>query len=377
MRSRHDILIAFILTMRTKLFISFFGAALILTGLGCGTTAGPNGGIFRSTDGGVTWSAKSTLASATAPASFATLDINTLAVDPQDARSLWAGTMTAGILYTFDSGESWLSAKNFAPAELQLTQSRVNGIAVDPANSCLVYATITSPNGKSYIIRTLTCGRSWGLLYTNEKTDEQLQTIAINPANHLQIFVGSSTGNVFRSENGGGSWVNVKNFNGVGVRTIVFNPSIQNELWAGTRQGGLWKSTDAGANWLPMDLKKFDGAKDVYSIAFDTTKNSTLLVGSRYGIVRTDDGGASWEALPLLTAPKETQILSIAINPKNSKRIFYGTPKAFYRSEDGGQTWTTKRVPTTRSVKNLLVTLATVGGVDTETLWIGAWQAAQ
>jgi photosystem II stability/assembly factor-like uncharacterized protein len=367
-----------------KKYISsaFLGVVLLFSGAGCGNTVVlPNGGMFRSADSGVTWESKSDLLATKGTAgSFISLDVNTFAVDPSDARSLWAGTMANGILYSSDSGDGWTVSKNYAPAELQLTSSRVNSLAVDPANSCVVYATITNPAGASYAIRTINCGRSWGILNTNEIQDRQLGAIAVNPKNRLQLFIGNSVGDIFRSDNGGQSWVLLTRFDNKRIRTIVPHPSKDGVVYVATAQGGLRKTTDGGKTWARVeDSKKYHGAEDVFSIAIDPTKEDALLIGTAYGILHSEDGGASWEAFQLLTAPNETQIISLAVNPLNPAHIYYGTPKAFYRTVDGGQTWTTKRVPTTRVIKQLVVQnlKGVAGAPDQDLVWLAAWQPAQ
>lgn len=355
-------------------------AGFVLLGAGCATSsAAPDGGVYRSVDAGVKWESKSdVLATKGKISGFAPLDVNVFATDPSDQNALWVGTMTNGILFSFDGGEGWSQAKNFSPSELALTEARINGIAVDPISGCVAYATVTNPAGKSYIVRTNNCGRSWGLLYTSEIAETQLQAIVINPTNHLQILVGDSVGNVFKSDNAGGSWVKVLKVEDRGVRTIAYDPKNTAVVFAGTKLGGLWKSEDSGQSWKRVGvLNKYPGSEDVYSIAVDPSVANSLLIGTHYGILRSTDGGANWEALPLLTAPGETQIVSLAINPKDSRRVYYGTPTSFYRSEDGGQTWTTKRVPTTRVIKALNVSIQKIADKDTEVLWLAAWRPPQ
>jgi hypothetical protein len=368
--------------MHTKLAkLLVCGAAAMLLGAGCATSApatGPDGGFFKSVDGGTKWEFKGkVLTTAAAPVTMSALDINVLATDPKDSRSMWAGTTANGIFYSLDAGESWQQVKNFAPAELQLTSSIVNGIAVDPENKCIVYATITAPSAKSYLIRTNDCSRSWGVLYTfNELKDQQLRSIAINPTNSKQLLLGDTAGDIFRSNNAGGSWETVTRFDGQPIRNIVIHPNGQ-AVFVGTSRGGVKMSYDAGTTWGAADLKMYRGADEVYTIALDAAKGTGLLLGTKYGILRSDDLGKTWMALELLTGPQETQILSIAVNPKNSNKIYYGTPKGFYRTDDGGKTWATKRIPTSRIAKTIWVDVQKVGAADVESVWFGTWRAAQ
>ena len=354
-------------------------AAIIVLGAGCAGSApqGPDGGMIRSADGGLTWQLKSDLYTVGGKASnFSTLDVNVLAADPSDSRALWAGTMLNGILYSSNGGDAWSLSQVYSPAEMQLTQSRVNGMAVDPKNSCLVYATITSPSTKSYLIRTTNCGRSWGLVYTNENPGAQLQAIAVSPFESSELFMGDSVGRILRSSNGGGSWQQGGHFDGAAVRQIVMHPKHNGELYAATRQGGLFHSIDHAGTWVKADFRAFRGADDVFTIALDPSAENSLLIGTKYGILRSTDAGASWNALRLVSAPNEVQIISLAISPKNPQHIFYGTPTAFYKSEDGGATWNNKHVPTKRVIRAILIDPAKAA-TDPETIFIAAWQLPQ
>lgn len=354
------------------------GTAFILLGLGCGSTTpqAPDGGVIRSADGGLTWQLKSDIyTTAGKVASFVNIDVNTLVADPNDSKTMWAGTMVNGLLYTTNGGEAWTPITTYSPADLMLTQARVNGIVIDPTNSCIVYATITAPTAKSYVVRTTNCGRSFGLVYTNEAAETQLQAIAINPFHNLEMYIGDSGGNVLRSTNGGGSWQKAGRFGGA-IRAIALHPKHDGELFIGTKAAGFWQSPDHGQTWNMANLKAFRGAEDVYAITLDPSQGNSLLIGTKYGILRSNDGGVNWEALALLTAPNETLVLSVAVAPKNSQHIFYGTPAAFYKSEDGGKTWTNKRVPTHRVIKAILVD-PSKAGTEPETIWIAAWQLPQ
>lgn len=379
-------------SMHTKIRYAFFGVTLLLLGAGCGgQTAGPDGGILKSSDAGATWASKSAVLTAAAKVvSFNTLDVNMMAIDPSDAHALWAGTSANGIFYSFDGGEGWLMAKKFAPAGVRLTESRVNSIAVDPTNSCIVYATIVTPDNKSYLVRTLNCGRSWKAISENELGDRHLTAIAINQNDRLQIFLGNSVGDVFRSDNAGGSWSKLTRFDDKRIRSIAVHPKKKGVVYVGTAGGGLRRSEDSGKSWKRVDdIQKYSGMDDVFAVAVDLTKDDALLVGTRYGILRSEKGGESWEPLTLLTAPGETNIISLALNSRHPSTIYYGACSeqegavcGFYRSSDAGKSWNTKQVPSGRMFKTILLQVADSVSAqgqkqEIETIWLGTWRPPQ
>lgn len=359
--------------MQKKSALTALCLALLLGGAGCGTTTNVvDGGLYKSVDGGNKWELKSDLLTTKGvAANFVTQDVNVMTVDPNDSRAMWIGTMNAGILYSFNGGEGWQQVLDSRGSDLQIATSRVTGLAVDPTNGCVVYATIVNPAAKSYLVRTINCGRSWGLLFTNELPNEQLGSVVVNPNQSTQLFMANSAGDLWRSDNAGTSWTQLKRFS-QSVRVVTVHPKNKNLIYVGLRKGGLWKSMDAGQTWEQLDLKKYRGAEEVYQVVVDAATD-TVLIGTNYGILHSGDSGLNWDAFQLLTSPNETQIISLAVNPQNPKRVYYGTPKGFYRSEDGGQTWSTKKIPTSRVVKSLYID--TTGG--TENVWLGAWQTTK
>jgi hypothetical protein len=86
-------------------------AALVLLGQGCAggskTAAGPDGGIFRTADGGDTWRQLQVINDGSKRGSIAGVGIMTLVIDPQDVNTIYAGTVENGVMFSNDAGESW------------------------------------------------------------------------------------------------------------------------------------------------------------------------------------------------------------------------------------------------------------------------------
>lgn len=85
----------------------------------------PTGGVYRSADGGSTWSAAS--------AGLPDCPVNALAIDPGTPSTLYAGT-DCGIYRSFDAGGTWIVANT------GLTNSRVLALAIDPTATNRLYA---------------------------------------------------------------------------------------------------------------------------------------------------------------------------------------------------------------------------------------------
>jgi photosystem II stability/assembly factor-like uncharacterized protein len=149
------------------------------------------GGVFRSTDGGATWSL-----------TFRTLDpVESLAIDPARPSTLYAGTWH-GVFKTTDSGANWLPV---------LGGVTISVVRVDPRNSSVIYA------GSG----------DW---------------------------TSSSGQGVFKSTDGGATWNPVNNgLTSLVVLDLLISPGDSAVIYAATFIGGVFKSRDAGISWQPMN----------------------------------------------------------------------------------------------------------------------------
>ena len=138
------------------------------------------------------------------------------------------------------------------------------------------------------------------------------------------------------------------------VMSIAVNPKDKFEYYVGVASGGVWKTVNDGTTWTPV----FDG-EGSYSIgwvALDPNDSSVVWVGSGEsnsqrsvgygdGIYRSVDGGKSWENLGL---KKSEHIGRVVIDPRDSKVVYVaaegplwsaGGDRGLYKSVDGGKNW--------------------------------------
>ena len=138
------------------------------------------------------------------------------------------------------------------------------------------------------------------------------------------------------------------------VISLAVNPRNKNEFYVGVACGGVWKTINSGTTWTPV----FDG-EGSYSIGWVTLdpndptvvwvgtgeSNSQRSVGYGDGIYRSDDAGKSWKNMGL---KKSEHIGRIAIDPRDSKVIYVaaegplwgpGGDRGLYKSTDAGKTW--------------------------------------
>src|SRR3989344_6322835 len=146
-------------------------SALILLGQGCTGAAqpakGPDGGVFKTADRGVIWAQERVLIEGPKGVSVGDEVITTLTFDPQDHKTIYAGTAARGLLASLDGGDSWQQAG-------ALNKGRIDAVAVDAKDKCTVFASQVNK-----IFKTVNCGSDWAQAWFDPKTDKVFTPLII------------------------------------------------------------------------------------------------------------------------------------------------------------------------------------------------------
>ncbi|MEQ1745198.1 MAG: T9SS type A sorting domain-containing protein [Saprospiraceae bacterium] len=122
---------------------------------------------------------------------------------------------------------------------------RVTSIGVDAGNA--KHIIVGSPTGGVW--KTLDGGLTWTPL-TDEFSTVDVYALEISPYNNQTYFWGSTSGRIFRSIDGGQTWDFTGNATGNGrISRIAFHPTDPTVLYACSESNGLFRSTDGGGNW--------------------------------------------------------------------------------------------------------------------------------
>lgn len=217
-------------------------------------------GIYRSTDGGITWQpANSGL---TSPYVYG------LAISPNYAvdRTVYAATAMTGVFKSVDGGASW-SAVNNGLGSLQMS-----AVSVNPMDPQLVLAG-TYDRG---IYRSTNGGASWSHVLLG---NDVVWTIATSPVNPAIVYAGTD-GGVFRSDNRGQSWTYV---GGLGrTYSLALDHLDAQVVFAGTSGSGVLITTNGGLYWRPLD----EGLENrvVQALALDYTGCELIYAGTNDGV---------------------------------------------------------------------------------------------
>jgi photosystem II stability/assembly factor-like uncharacterized protein len=220
-----------------------------------------------------------------------------LAIDPVDPNTLFAGTRPAGVYRSRDGGRQW------------------ERLSVEIAPECSI--------GTPFVTGVL-----------------------VDPDDHRTVWVGVEIDGVFRSLDGGDTWTH--------VQTGLYDPDIHAMAIARTHPARVFASTaremfisgDRGDTWEPLDVKakwplpyargmavKPDDPRVLFAGCGETTTGETGHV------VRSTDFGETWEILQL-PVPANATIWGLATHPANASRILaFSLFGEVYLSEDAGDSW--------------------------------------
>ena len=200
------------------------------------------------------------------------------------------------------------------------------------------------------------------------------------PSQPNVFYIGVNNGGVWKTTDFGRTWKPIFDDQPTGsIGDVVVAPSNPDVLYVGSGEGlqrpdlsvgdGIYKSTDGGKTWINVGLKN---AQQIGGLAIDPKNENRLFVaalGHPYGsneergVYRTIDGGKTWERV--LYKDENTGAVQVVIDPNNANIIYAdmwagrqgpwengawnGKESGLYKSVDGGTTWKklTAGLPTT------------------------------
>lgn len=260
-------------------------------------------GLYRSTDGGLTW--QSAYESLNLDTPLITMTV-VFSPDFEADRSVFAGA-PGGVLRSIDAGLNWEAVMLPSPPPA------VSSLVVSPnfANDSVLLAG-TLEDG---VFRSADGGRHWaswnfGLL------DLNTLALAISPdfANDETLFIGTDSG-IFRSTNGGRAWRELDLPVGFEpVLSLAISPGYATDgtLFAGTESRGLFRSGDRGRTWARLGEDVLADAINAIILAPDFPSVPDLLVLHNDELLISRDGGQSWVGRQIESAVDQDVIAVVA-----------------------------------------------------------------
>lgn len=340
-------------------------------------------GIYRTTDGGTTWTA-----TGATPPGVAQSNYNwVVAVDPTDGNTVLFGEVH--LWRTTDGGANWTRVSTGSPGihpdQHAITYHPTNGSFVLVGNDGGVFysidggVTFTHRNKDLAILQYYGVFNHplWDAVILGGTQDNGAQRYLGHPAwEHSALGDGAfgainSTTDMrrwyetrwwgypcFRSDTAGsrGSWASKKS--GITTNSNWFYPPLEMDpndssvLYVGYDE--LWRTSDHAENWVAIAGSLVGIGTNITAIAVSPSDSNTIYVGMQDGkVFKVTFSGGTWTGTDITSAPLPAgQISDIAVHPTDNTIVYVTTSNLIFsegvgeftnnhvfKSLDGGTTW--------------------------------------
>ena len=314
------------------------------------------GGVWKSTDGGLSWRPMTDKVKDMAPS------IGAIAVAPSDANVIYAATGEAcirgdiisgnGVYKSIDAGKNWTF--------VGLRDTRAIGrIAIHPKNPEVAYVAALGhpfgPNPERGIYRTTDGGKNWTKVLFKDENSGGID-LSLDPNNPNIIFAslwqarrspwgmdsGGPGSGLYRSTDGGSTW---KHLTGHGLpdgtlgRIGLAVAYSGNRVWALVEadKGGLFRSDDGGDTWtLTNSDRQYRQRAFYYTHVFADPRNADGVYVLNTGMYRSNDGGRTFRPIRVPHGDNH----GLWIDPSDPNRMIESNDGGANVSTNGGASWT-------------------------------------
>lgn len=235
--------------------------------------------------------------------------------------TVYAGAETSGVWKSSDAGDSWTQASN------GIVPTRISAFSRTAEDKPTLL--VASASG---LFRSADDGAHWTPIKL--PTVQTLLSVAADPVRGPIVYIGTGTGQVLRSVNGGASFGDA----GAGLPpegVVQLTHAPWGRIYAITARGGLYASSDDGRNWY--ESKTGCDAAAVALVA-DPQRNWVLyLATSGGGVCKSESAGLQW--VPANTGLDNPYVTSLWIDPAQPARLIAGSVGKAYLSTNGGTSW--------------------------------------
>jgi photosystem II stability/assembly factor-like uncharacterized protein len=314
------------------------------------------GGVWKSSDGAMTWSAVFD--------KEGTAAIGSIAVAASNHNVLYVGTGEAcirgnishgdGVYKSLDGGKTW---KNVG-----LKDSRAIGkVIINPTNPDIAFVAALGhpygPNGERGIFRTTDGGKTWEkVLYKDENTGGI--DVAFDPRNPNILFgalwqarrtswsleSGGPGSGLYRSNDGGSTWKRLEEhglpkgpYGKIGVAVGASSDRVYALIEAHNPDGGLYRSDDGGESWQLVNPSHSLWQRPWYymHVIADPRDENTLYI-MNVEAYKSTDGGHLFSKVHVPHGDNH----GLWIDPQNTRRMIASNDGGVTVTLDGGKTWT-------------------------------------
>jgi len=311
------------------------------------------GACYRTTDGGNNWTIHKREGEYTwgPPGIKPGIPISA-AVDSTDENKVFVNNYNGGNFLSRDGGINWVNAsKGYTGADIR-------DLEVNPEIPSELYVV-----GRNGAFKSVNGGGSWFGITNGAATTEFISICPLQENFGIAYGISDADLAVIRTTDGGESWQSIFSLGptaseGNGFHRfskVAVSQSDPSVLYTGMSHiqnigniepdgqpgYGIFKSTDTGQHWFEINTGLDSLARIITTLAIHPHSPDTVYAGTlNDGIYKTVDGGQQWFLIP--NGLGSSDIRSISIDPENPDILYAGSGNGFgiYKSVDGGENWT-------------------------------------
>ena len=276
--------------------------------------------------------------------------LSCLAVDPENPKTIFAGTDHSGLFYSHDGGASWLRANPGIPHLNLFSLFALPGSLLVGTRPAAVYRGF--PGGDWEELEGVRTGSAGGVFPPNPELSPRVRALAEDPGLPSRLYAGIEVGGLLASDDGGESWQEANNgLTDPDVHQICHckhNP----ELVLAACGEGVFRSVDRGSHWAEITPQ---GSR-TYGTTITETATGAVYLGISFGrpntwlraegansaIIRSREEGLGWEVaaeglhggvMDTIPDPDTEGIIAatsdgelLAIEGSNSRTLVSGLP---------------------------------------------------
>ncbi|MBI3646342.1 MAG: transcriptional regulator [Acidobacteriales bacterium] len=183
-------------------------------------------------------------------------------------------------------------------------------------------------------------GHSWSRFARLGGDDYVLDHIAIDPQDSKRVYVSAwslssqQIGDIYRTRDGGKNWETLPAMHGKSIRAMAVFHANSKVLVAGALEG-VFRSKDGGDSWERMSPANHSDIKNIESIAVDPKDSNIVYAGTWHLAWKTADGGASWQQIKKGMID-DSDVFSVIVDHANPAVVFASACSGIYKSESAG-----------------------------------------